>query len=386
MNKLLINKNYIGVFVFQTLDDPEDEEASKRVHTSTKDLSLSCCGTKYFYPAWPMLAIPEPLIECRRCYRRVHKVCILYLPALYPDGYFCEGCYSKKEGAKKPENPYTAEQLTVSQLSIYIEKHVNDFFKGKELEKITIRVLFSQDEQKGIFAFQKIGGVDVCFFGMFVDAYGSNCSRENAGLVVISYIDSVKFLQPAQHRSSIYQQIIMGYWNYAKLLGYTRCNIQSIPAPEGEQYIFHGSPPDQILPDYNHLNGWYRRLLDKAKAQGVALDYVDGTMGEWFRTFEIRLQHQGANSPSIKDPDDHVSCLFMNRRYFKKYLKNNGHDFTSLRRAKYATLEMLYMLHTVDKPQQMCRKCQIRCTNSSWHCDDCNYDLCLCCFQSYHKH
>lgn len=36
---------------------------------------------------------------------------------------------------------------------------------------------------KAIFAFEEIDGVDVCFFGMYVQEYHSNCPEPNNGLV-----------------------------------------------------------------------------------------------------------------------------------------------------------------------------------------------------------
>ena len=33
---------------------------------------------------------------------------------------------------------------------------------------------------KAIFAFEEIDGIDVCFFGMHVQEYGSNCPTPNA--------------------------------------------------------------------------------------------------------------------------------------------------------------------------------------------------------------
>lgn len=188
---------------------------------------------------------------------------------------------------------------------------------------------------KALFAFEEIDGVDVCFFGMHVQEYGSECPFPNTRSVpsdtltaqqrslnttrnvsrpfvsmcrrvYISYLDSIHFFRPRILRTAVYHEILIGYLEYVKKLGYallpdvevpglwsdqvlgkvtiadcdacsalryTQGHIWACPPSEGDDYIFHCHPPDQKIPKPKRLQEWYRKMLDHAFAERILHDY-----------------------------------------------------------------------------------------------------------------
>ena len=114
---------------------------------------------------------------------------------------------------------------------------------------------------RALFAFEEIDGVDVCFFGMHVQEYGSECPAPNTRRVYIAYLDSVNFFKPRHFRTSVYHEILLGYLDYMKKLGYTLAHIWACPPSEGDDYIFHCHPPVNINLDDFPSNDIFSKKL-----------------------------------------------------------------------------------------------------------------------------
>jgi E1A/CREB-binding protein len=116
---------------------------------------------------------------------------------------------------------------------------------------------------KAIFAFEEIDGTDVVFFGMHVQEYGSECAAPNTRRVYISYLDSVFFFRPKELRTAVYHEILIGYLDYVKRMGFQWAHIWACPPSEGDDYIFHCHPAEQKVPKPKRLQDWYKKMLDK---------------------------------------------------------------------------------------------------------------------------
>ncbi|XP_041634114.1 histone acetyltransferase p300 isoform X2 [Cheilinus undulatus] len=245
---------------------------------------------------------PELLVECLDCGRKMHQICVLHNETIWPSGFVCDGCLKQSNKSRK-ENKYAAKRLPQTKLGNFLETRVNDFLKRQnhpECGEVTIRVVHVSDKvvevkpgmkarfvdsgemaesfpyrTKALFAFEEIDGADVCFFGMHVQEYGSDCPPPNQRRVYISYLDSVHFFKPRHMRTSVYYEILLGYLEYAKRQGFTTGHIWACPPSEGDDYIFHCHPTDQKIPKPKRLQEWYRKMLDKAVSERIVHDYKD---------------------------------------------------------------------------------------------------------------
>lgn len=89
----------------------------------------------------------------------------------------------------------------------------------------------------------------------------------------------------------------------------------------------------------------------------------------------IRLQPQHVipTLPPTNDPDPLISCDLMDGRdAFLSLCREKHYEFSSLRRAKYSTMAMLYELHNQgqDRFVYTCNKCK-RAVETRFHCTVC---------------
>ena len=243
----------------------------------------------------------EPFVDCQECGRKLHQICVLHMDNIWPQGFTCDNCL-KGRGEKRKENKFGARRLPTTKLSMFIENRVNNYLKKKEAGagEVSIRVVASSEKitevkpgmksrfvdsgemcetfpyrAKALFAFEEIDGTDVCFFGMHVQEYGSECPEPNRRRVYLAYLDSVHFFRPKQFRTAVYHEILLGYLDYAKQLGYCMAHIWACPPSEGDDYIFHCHPPDQKIPKPKRLQDWYKKMLDRGIIERIVLDYKD---------------------------------------------------------------------------------------------------------------
>ena len=262
--------------------------------------------------------IDESWAQCDQCNRWVHQVCALFNVkkngVSKDDLFFCPECIleNRDSGDSRPSEQLenTAEKLPSCEMSDYMERFCRNVLikarqdearaSGKSLKDypdlskdITVRVIMSKREKldvrdgfyrrykgigypeevdyvsKAILMFYKVDNIDVLIFGMYVQEFDESAHEPSKRSVYISYLDSVRMIEPTSWRTKLYKEFIISYLSYSRERGFTNAFIWSCPPAKGDDYIFHCKPEDQKTPKAERLRMWYQDLLQKGVKDGL---------------------------------------------------------------------------------------------------------------------
>lgn len=112
---------------------------------------------------------------------------------------------------------------------------------------------------------------------------------------------------------------------------------------------------------------------------------------EVFFVVRLHSSQSAASLPPVSDPDNLINCDLMDGRdAFLTLARDKHYEFSSLRRAKFSSLAMLYELHNCNNERFLysCNSCKRSLVETRYHCSHCDdFDLCVQCYEKDgHQH
>lgn len=274
----------------------------------------------------------EPFVQCDHCDRWQHQICALYngkrnMGSNIP--HYCPHCILGHLKARQQTTPIAkpvnrARDLQSSPLSEFTQAKLDQFLNGKlkvwasgytkphkePVPELTVKMLSNAERvllvgpefynrykplnfpsqvlfrTKALTLWQNLGGCDVLLYALYMQEFGDDAGYPNARTAYLSYLDSVKYLEPPLLRTEVYHEILIAYLENLKSRGYNQVNLWSCPPQKGDDYIIHAHPEDQKTPRADMLRDWYLALLEEAQRRGIvekvtflADDYFPSAIG-----------------------------------------------------------------------------------------------------------
>lgn len=409
----------------------------------------------------------EGWVQCDKCKKWQHQICVLFNARINKERseYVCPDCciaeMERCERMPLPANSVPgAKDLPSTVLSDYLEDRLALKLEEERVERakamgksceevptaegLVVRVISSVDKKlevkpkflelfqqedypkdflyksKMVMLFQKIEGVEVCLFGMYVQEFGSESPQPNHRWVYLSYLDSVKYFRPDLKtargealRTYVYHEILIAYLDYCKKRGFSSCYIWACPPLKGDDYILYCHPEIQKTPKTDKLREWYLSMIAKAKKEKIVVanknlyDYFFTTGGDCKgKVSAARLPYfdgdywPGAAEDILQQLQQEKEGYYSQRRgktnkiITKRTTKTSAQTelagglskdlqlMNKLGQSIAAMKEDFIIVHL----HHACSRCRIFITSGHrWACQQCagNFQLCASCYEEH---
>jgi hypothetical protein len=173
-------------------------------------------------------------------------------------------------------------------------------------------------QQKAIALFQKMDGLDVCIFCMYVQEYDGddeyeqqqdrqNVKSSHSKRVYIAYLDSVEHFRPRSCRTQVYHEMLVAYLATARERGYQTAQIWACPPSRGNSFVFWNHPASQRTPSKERLVSWYHGALSRAIDRGVVTD-VKSLFESDFEHHLTELEKEVESQPDHSPASGKMAC------------------------------------------------------------------------------
>ncbi|EGT58182.1 hypothetical protein CAEBREN_04501 [Caenorhabditis brenneri] len=407
--------NHVGtVYCLECFDAkhavrPFKEENWKELENKndSEEKTLTCdCGAKYHQCC--SLELQESQFTCSACITS-NDLLIRTMLIDYSKNKFEEFMEDRLNTLLKNRLP--ADQLAC-RLSVVCYKQK----KETSIKQIVSRPLHRdftrlygekiEYDMRTIYLFQRLEGVDVIVFAMVCQEYKDIRGKS---WVVIDYLDSVPFVEPAEARGAVFREAILSYFAWAKKMGFNHAHFFSNPPQQGTDFILSIHPTSQKYKKPAALLGYYNNLLAKGVERKILAevrtlerehennpysqptDFLPFDGGLWpncLREVDERITKKFGKLPAeeyakklvpfmkrkfkdnaknnffidlnltsrkVSDPDDIKSHSVLGDRdaFLEKCRKENW-EFSSLRRAKFTSVAVIEMMtHAADQRGRM---------------------------------
>jgi hypothetical protein len=123
-----------------------------------------------------------------------------------------------------------------------------------------------------------------------VQEFDDTCALPNKSCVYIAYLDSVEYFRPAEARTMVYHEIMVGYLKWVQTRGFKQCHIWSCPPQRGDNFVFWCHPGQQRTPSRERLNAWYNSILLRSSKLGILEDL--GSLWSSYFSFYSRKEKE----------------------------------------------------------------------------------------------
>ncbi|KAK1302735.1 Histone acetyltransferase HAC12 [Acorus calamus] len=220
---------------------------------------------------------------------------------------------------------------------------VSSIDKTVEVKKTILDVIHENSypkqfpyKSKAIMVFQKIDGIEIVLFGMYIQEYGSNCPEPNRRHAYLAYLDSVKYFRPdtliksatgEALRTLVYHEILADIWfmvdstwpqsshyRVPGILQETRfCQLPHLGMSIAQKYatVLQKAAEEHIVVGTTNVYDRYFLSSDecKAKFSAARLPYFDGDYWQSALQDIITLEKEkGEKERIVRVPENSLRC------------------------------------------------------------------------------